>query len=335
MKTTILLEEIFQSDLRPLEKYTEYEELLREDALTFLQGNDSAWEMRPCPGCGKGDLPDSFIKDSFNYKKCPGCLSIFVSPIPKQEILGKLRSEGKGTAFRKKMFEETLSITRYQHILLEQLQWITMTLDELGVSAMKYFDFYSNDSGWMKLVSEKEKFESLVSISPQEPLDACNEIPGVDITSDFRIQGKAEIVSAFGVLDKVSDPLGLLNKMVDHLAGNGVLFISTTTSGFEYQILGEKAPSLIPLDRLTLFSIEAIKNLLEKRGLEVIEMSTPGRLDVEMVNGYFKGKTSSETHAFWDYFFTLGDHQAFADLQTFLQKHRLSSHLRLSTKRKA
>ena len=335
MKTTILLEEILQKDLRPLEKYSEYEKLLQEDALAYLGKNESAGKDRPCPGCGKENAPEAFMKDIFHFRQCANCRTLYVSPVPHQEILDELRAEGKGAAYRSKLFGDTLSSNRYQHILLEQLQWMTMTLDEMETQSESYFDYYSYDPNWMKLVLDQEAFSNPVSVSPQGKTGSQVPSSKAAVIPISEVKNTAEVISAFGVLDKISDPVSALEHMIHHLADEGVLFISTTTSGFEYQILADKAPSLVPLDRLTLFSIEALKSLLEERGMEVIEISTPGRLDVEMVHNYFENKAPGETHAFWDNFFNRADDQAFADLQNFLQKHRLSSHLRLTAKRKA
>ena len=70
---------------------------------------------------------------------------------------------------------------------------------------------------------------------------------------------------------------------------NGLFIMtSTTSSGFEYQVLGKYSPNLIPMDRLNLLSLEALIGQMKKAGFEIIEVSTPGRLDVRLSKGIGK-----------------------------------------------
>jgi hypothetical protein len=174
-----------------------------------------------------------------------------------------------------------------------------------------------------------------VTVVSKEELSSGESQTELVVTGVDDLTGKANVISAFGVMDKLSDPIRCLDHMINHLADAGLLFLSTTTSsGLEYQLLGKDAPSLIPLDRLTLFSTETLQKLLETRGMQVVEMSTPGRLDVEMMKTYFQSQSTSKPLPFWDYFFAKNDPQAFADFQLFLQKFRMSSHLRLVAKKR-
>ena len=105
---------------------------------------------------------------------------------------------------------------------------------------------------------------------------------------------------------------------------------STTSSGFEYQVLGEHSPNIIPIDRVNLLSLEALTGQVERAGFEIIEVSTPGRLDVEIVQKAFEKDPSIPLHPFWQYIFCHRDVHAMHSLQEYLQQYQLSSHVRIA-----
>ena len=316
MRTTVILDELRQSDLRPSGVYSEYGRLLREDVAQFLTPDPAAWRHRACPGCDAANAPVAFAKEGFTYKRCPSCATLFADPVPTQAALTRVRATGKSAAYQGKAFTGELAAARRRHVQLSLLQWITGTLDEHETSPHTYYDWGTPRPNWLNLVVQSNLFKRVLA----ERLDPSD---------------RADVVSLIDDLDKVSDPVALLEEATQHLAPNGFLFLTTTTgSGLEYQLLGADAPNLLPLDRLTLFPVEAIRERLERIGYTVLELSTPGRLDVETLRNYVRDNPAGAQLPFWNYFFSRNDEQACTELQLFLQQHHLSSYMRIVARKK-
>jgi hypothetical protein len=67
-----------------------------------------------------------------------------------------------------------------------------------------------------------------------------------------------------------------------------------------------------------------------RTGLSIIELSTPGQLDIELTDQASKTDASIQLRNFTEYLIHKRDELAHHDFQAFLQKHRLSSHLRVA-----
>ena len=73
---------------------------------------------------------------------------------------------------------------------------------------------------------------------------------------------------------------------------------------------------------------------IENAGFEVIEASTPGRLDVEMVKKTYEKRPDIPLESFWKYIFSCRNESALHSLQEYLQQFQLSSHVRIAAIKK-
>jgi hypothetical protein len=74
--------------------------------------------------------------------------------------------------------------------------------------------------------------------------------------------------------------------------------------------------------------------LLARAGFEVLEASTPGQLDVQMVERISSNKKDVLLPRFLRYFFAQRDVHVKQKLQKFIQENRLSSYLRVVARKK-
>jgi hypothetical protein len=105
-------------------------------------------------------------------------------------------------------------------------------------------------------------------------------------------------------------------------------------SGFDIRVLGARAKNLLPPTHLNLLSLDGLQRLLSRHGFEVIELSTPGQLDTEVVARAAAEEPTLELPPFIDELIRRrGEavHQAF---QEFLQRALLSSHMRAVARKK-
>jgi hypothetical protein len=77
-----------------------------------------------------------------------------------------------------------------------------------------------------------------------------------------------------------------------------------------------------------LYNPRSIQLLLERNGFRIVEVVTPGQLDVDRLQSYMKTKPEvfAQDPALA---LILQDERAAQDFQNFLQEHLLSSHMRV------
>jgi len=155
------------------------------------------------------------------------------------------------------------------------------------------------------------------------------------INDDFNLNKiNANAASAFGVIERVFSPKKLLQIAKSSLGDNGIFFITgSSISGFDLQVLWNNSKTIFPPDRMNLLSIEGLSILFEKNGFEIIEMSTPGQLDVELVKNTIKNEKNVSIPRFISYMLEKRDENSHHSFQEFLQHFRLSSHFRIAAKK--
>ncbi len=73
--------------------------------------------------------------------------------------------------------------------------------------------------------------------------------------------------------------------------------------------------------------------LFEKNGFEIVELSTPGQLDVELVKNSLKNDKNINLSRFMSYLIEKRDEYVHRSFQEFLQRNNLSSHVRIAARK--
>ena len=133
--------------------------------------------------------------------------------------------------------------------------------------------------------------------------------------------GRFDLVTSLEVLEHVFSPVDFVEAMNRLLDERGVCLITTLGfDGFDIQVLKEKSNSISPPHHLNFPSIKGIDILLKNAGFSETVIFTPGKLDVDIV------LNSDYCPEFLKTIKTRGE-QAGAELQSYLVRHNLSSHV--------
>jgi hypothetical protein len=113
------------------------------------------------------------------------------------------------------------------------------------------------------------------------------------------------------------------------LKPGGILLATTlTVSGFDIQVLWGSAKAVYPPHHANLLSIAGYHRLFERCGFELVEISTPGELDVDIV----RNSLSDEPHlpvSRFERMLIAAPEDVRRSFQEFLKRERMSSHLRV------
>lgn len=335
MKNVVFLDDLKESDIRPEKVYNEYKKLLSEDVRKYFSDTSLLVKVS-CPGCSKEDNRTAFTKDGFNYSICGKCGSYFVSPRPTDKALGDFyKNSGSGNFLRKTLLKNTLE-ARSKNIFSYRTQWIAGLVEEYQPRPKVFLDYGTRYPVFLNELNDTGIFSSFLLLN-QECYNQGELLPvNSKVVGDKQIlENEVDVFAAFEIVERVFDPLELFRRAFTACRNGGLFVItSATSSGFEYQLLKEHSPNIIVPDRLNILALEALVDQIKSAGFEVIEVSTPGRLDVEIVKRTYEENPGLAADRFWKYIFNNRDAAALHSFQEYLQQFRLSSHVRIAAIKK-
>lgn len=139
--------------------------------------------------------------------------------------------------------------------------------------------------------------------------------------------GYADLVVCFEVLEHVYAPLDFVRTLGRLVRPGGYVFLSTLcVDGFDIQMLWEDSKSIFPPHHINFPSVAGFKYLFSRAGLEDVEVTTPGQLDVDIVRNAVKGDAKLLRHQRFFRALIADDRRADA-FQQFLTEQGLSSHV--------
>lgn len=317
-----------ESDFRPEDLYKEWRIILEKEFTDFIIANkDSLGEVN-CPGCQNNKKEEAFKIFICQYFRCLDCGTLFVSPALKQDKIEEFYSKSGAVKFWKnKIFNLTLK-NRKEYYFKPLSIWVLDVIKAYLPNAKIIIDY-------------KPKFFTLFSLVPNNVFDSINLVKPLILDLDsssvhfnthesINNSPQADVITAFNVLEREFSPNNLIQAIASKLKEGGMLFLTTNTiSGFEYQILGSNSINLVPPDRQNLLSVEAVEQILNNNGFDIIDLSTPGKFDVEIVEKEFQRNPNLPLPDFFKYIFKHRKKSELWSLQNFLQLNNLSSFLRV------
>jgi hypothetical protein len=301
-----------------------------KDSKSYFEDPDCVVEV-PCPACGTDDAPLAFDKNGFTYRHCSQCASLFVSPRPTVEALNQYYTESEAGRLRVAYFTEESAQARMLHVVQSRVDWIAPFLDK---GACRQSTFVDVATLYPQLFSEMRRMECFDELFSADPADHVAELVAAEgVKVGWPESATAVAVTAFEQLEHQVSPAAFLGRLRGLLAEGGSLFLTTrTVSGFDLQVLWDSTPYIFVPEHLNLLSIEGLETLFDREGFELLELSTPGQLDVELVREAARSNEALNLPRFVRSLLDREDANANADLQAFLQKHRLSSHVRIAAR---
>jgi SAM-dependent methyltransferase len=154
------------------------------------------------------------------------------------------------------------------------------------------------------------------------------------LLEEFQPSMPYDIVLMWSVMDHFYDPIGALRTCHTLLRPGGWLFIgNVNTSGFDHYVMGFDCATFSPPGRVNYYGVESLSAHLHLAGFHVVEVSTPGRLDVDMVREYWRTGGSNGRHSFMEGLVN-GVENAAVAFQHFLSDNKLSGYQTILARRR-
>ena len=322
-------------EIRPKEVFDEYLRISAQDIKVFFSNHNKFVEVS-CPGCNGQNTELSFKKCGFSYRICKNCLTLFVSPRPTQKMINDFYKQSASSKFWAERFFPETAEARRAKIFQPRAKMIS---DFIAKSKLpKPLTLVDVGSGFGIFLEEIKKiniFDELIGIEPNMDLVVCCKDKGfkviekpVELVKSQEIN--VSVACSFEVFEHLFDPEEFLESMSKLLKPGGLIYFTTLTiSGLDLQVLWQDSKSISPPHHINFLSIEGLRNVIKRCGLEEIEISTPGQLDVDIIRNTMKEIPDIKVPRFIDYIINNRDQKTSESLQKFLQDNLLSSHARV------
>lgn len=288
----------------------------------------------PCPACQSMRREPAFGCKGFEYSRCLDCATLYLRPCPPESLVLWFLSYSEAMRmWREEMPPATLASR--QRMYQERVDYVGETLERLGVNATSLAEIGAGGGHFARLLLEAGRFERVILVEPQ-PLEL--DLPGAEVVvgsfSGVELDRPVDVLVAFEVMEHLVDP-GLFLAMAHRCVVPGGVVILTMPNGrgFEVEVLRERSSS-VPFDHVRLYNPESLELLLRRYGFLPLEISTPGKLDVQMVQReYERGGLDLSAQPALEVLMRPEAEELRAELQRLLVARRQSSHMRAIARR--
>lgn len=327
-----------EDDIRPKALLDEFFVRLGRDAAALAKKRDAFVDV-PCPFCDDANSASAFEKDGFRYVECGVCGSLYASPRPGPTLLREYLENSEAVEFWSTHFYRQTADARRAHMFRPRAERIRTLADQYQLDLTATCADVGAGYGLFLLELEAlSRFGSLVAVEPDARLASVCAGHGFTVVEKWveeleREELVVDLAVAFEVLEHVYQPLTFLKAAARMLRPGGLLFFSTlAASGFDIQVLWEHSRSVSPPQHLNFPSITGVETLIQRAGLEIVEISTPGQLDVDIVRNVVQARPELEVPRFVRTL-VAADTDTRQAIQRALSEHRLSSHLQCVVRR--
>lgn len=296
----------------------------------YLKNYNSFIEIN-CPSCAEQGKIE-FYKYGYSHLKCEKCKTLYVSPRPSQELLFEYYSSYEAPTAWNDILIETNNERKYlQHI--PRVEKLHSIMKEFDIPSNVFVDLGAGNGNFAKAVLEANIFNDVVATDISDScIDACKKqgLQTIKCTIDEFNNSSIDCITFNDLIEHVFDPYAFVLECYSKLNLNGILMLSTPNGeGFDFKILKEKTENITPPEHIQYFNPHSIKVLLEKVGFEIVDISTPGILDAEIIKRQRNEKQFELNGAneFLDFMYQQNDAEIEKNFQDFLQKSNLSSHM--------
>ena len=253
-----------------------------------LQTRQDEFVSVACPACAHDDAPSLFSKFGFQYRRCPRCATIFMSPRPSPAVMAGYYSQSENYQYWAKYIFPASEAARREKINRPWLQQIVDICTRFDVNRTHLVEVGPGFGTFAALATRERAFEAVTAIEPTpEMAQACRErgvrVVELGIEAVVDQVEPADVVVAFEVVEHLFAPVQLFQQARRLLKPGGILVVSCPNGlGFDIATLGPESLA-VDAEHVNLLNPSSIRQLGERCGFASLEVTTPGRLDAEFV----------------------------------------------------
>lgn len=319
-----------ETDIRPDELMGRAKEAAKQDLNWLLDRyKDFIWVK--CPACGSYVITNKAItKNELVYVECLDCATIYMNPRPTPELLQEFYIQSYNYRYWNEYIFPASEEVRRERIFQPRAQYVDKMVKRYSnAELITLMDIGAGFGTFCEEVKKLRMFQHVIALEPTPDLaKTCREHGLEVIEKPFeqlkRDTNTVDVITAFEVLEHIFDPAEFIEHCSHLLNESGLLILTCPNiNGFETKLLGTHS-STIGHGHLNYFHPSSLCLLLRRFGFEILTVTTPGKLDVDIVRKHIE---DADICPFLKYI--IMDEQIGEDFQKFLATNMLSSHMQV------
>jgi 2-polyprenyl-3-methyl-5-hydroxy-6-metoxy-1,4-benzoquinol methylase len=241
-----------------------------------------------CPACGQARYSPAFEKYGFAFRSCRECETIYMSPRPPPAVMADYYENSENYAYYANHIFPASEDSRREKIHKPWLKRILDYCDRYAVPRGSLLEVGPGFGTFAEVATKSGSFRRVLCVEPTPEMAAACRARGVEVI-EARVEdaarsvGSVDVVVSFEVIEHLFDPAVFVGQCASILPRGGLLVLSCPNGlGFEVATLGAKSLA-VDSEHVNLFNPRSLSLLTERAGFEVLEVTTPGRLDAELV----------------------------------------------------
>lgn len=339
MKTIVSVQEIAELEIKPSAEVAEWRKLVEQE-LASRWSKREQWISVRCPCCGTEPGKPTFEKLGIEYAECPTCGTLYAPRRPNDRDLASWYRDSAASRFWRERLLPASEEARLEKIVRPRAQWVMDGIAEYVPDATRLIDVSLSGRALLEEVaSQSPALTTIVAAGAAADLEG----PGsarISVrptpTHKLRSVGAADVITALDALDRASDMKASLDGIQETLEPGGILLATLpVASGFEVQSLWEQSSTVIPPDKINLPSVDGLMRVFSAPRWELLELSTPGMFDVEIVRRAITSRPNAPWPRVLRALVAKADEPARQALTEYLQSQRLTSFARVIARRRS
>ncbi len=242
-----------------------------------------------CPACGGESATPAFDKSGFSYVTCDGCETIYLSPRPTPELLHEYYADSENYRFWAENIFPASEDVRRERIFRPRVDRLLDFCARHRTTTGVLVEVGAGFGTFCEEVQKSGVFHQVVAVEPTPELAAGCRRRGITVV-DKPIEAVgdsevpvADVIASFETIEHLFDPGAFVHACARRLRPGGLLVLTCPNGqGFDVLVLGPRSDT-VDAEHLNYFNPESLRRLVTSAGLDVLEVSTPGELDAQLV----------------------------------------------------
>jgi len=261
-------------------QYDEYFSTINEELESLPKENnivvdEQLVENTICSVCGSVCSKQLFVKSGFLYVECERCSHVYVKNRLRENKILEDYEESKYEKMTHKI-EESAEIKEYTLRLYEK--YISL-LSDMHYKSGRLIDVGCGAGNFLKYCQKFTDFELSALELNVDMHTSLVEVVGedrlyTDKIEDVNFKLKSyNVITLWGVLEHLVDPLSVLKKCVHIMKDDGIMLaLIPNIYSRAYKILGVNTPTLNPKTHLQMFTKESFEHMCGDAGIEIVQL---------------------------------------------------------------
>ena len=323
-------------DIRPDSVMANQDAAMNHDVDWLAQRRDSFVPV-PCPACAGKGFHDLYEKYGMQHVACDACGTQYVNPRPPAKLLAEFYAQSKNYAFFARHVFPASKEARRTQIFRPRASRTAEIFSAAGKRGGTLVEVGAAFGLYCEEVKALDTFDRIIGIEPTPDLaQICRSLGIETIESSYehvKLDKPVSMIAAFEVIEHLFDPGHFLRWCHDTLEPDGVVLVTCPNiRGFETLMLGRESGA-VDHEHINLFHPDSLSLLFERCGFELLEVSTPGELDVDIVRRALESNDVTGDVLGPVLAMCIDDSRG-ESFQRFLSANRMSSNLRVAARRR-